>query len=145
MFFTLNKKQNENKLSNKRLRKSIRLKGYDYAQSGLYFMTIYCHRMIDRFAKVGNGEMELNEFGEIAHDGWMRTPKKRDNVSLGTFDIMPNHMHGIICISHSNECDFGVGVFDSPLRAKKNNRIYYFFLSMGLVYLMLILWAKQAA
>lgn len=100
MFFTLNKKQNENKLSNKRLRKSIRLKGYDYAQSGLYFMKIYFHRMIDRFAKVGNGEMELNEFGEIAHDGWMRTPKKRDNVSLGTFDIMPNHMHGNFCISH---------------------------------------------
>ncbi len=100
MFFTLNKKQNENKLSNKRLRKSIRLKGYDYAQSGLYFMTIYYHRMINRCAKVGNGEMESNEFGQIAHDGWMRTPKIRDNVSLGTFGIMSNHMHGIICLSH---------------------------------------------
>ncbi|MBU6324802.1 MAG: hypothetical protein KJS92_04880, partial [Bacteroidetes bacterium] len=80
-------------------RKSIRKKGYDYAQKGLYFITICCQDRICRFGKVINGKMQLNAFGQIAHDEWMRTCKLRDNVELGEFVIMPNHMHGIIRIT----------------------------------------------
>lgn len=49
-------------------RKSIRLKGYDYAQAGLYFITICCQDRICRFGHVENGEMVLNEYGNIAND-----------------------------------------------------------------------------
>jgi REP element-mobilizing transposase RayT len=43
--------------------------------------------------------MILNEYGIIAHNEWVNTPKIRPNVELGEFIIMPNHIHGIIAIT----------------------------------------------
>lgn len=77
-------------------RKSIRLKGYDYAQAGLYFITICCQNRIHRFGEVVDGKMVCNAFGRIAYDEWLKTPEIRPNVELDEFIIMPNHMHGII-------------------------------------------------
>jgi REP element-mobilizing transposase RayT len=77
-------------------RRSIRLKGYDYTQAGLYFITICCQDRICRFGNVENGEMILNEYGQIAYNEWVKTPKIRPNVELGEFVVMPNHIHGII-------------------------------------------------
>jgi hypothetical protein len=37
-------------------RSSIRLKGYDYSQAGLYFVTICCQDMICRFGKIADGK-----------------------------------------------------------------------------------------
>jgi REP element-mobilizing transposase RayT len=72
------------------------LKGYDYSQAGLYFITICCQNRICRFGDVVNGEMVLNEWGQIAFDEWIKTNEIRSNVELGEFIIMPNHIHGII-------------------------------------------------
>lgn len=87
------KKSNSNGLPQRR---SIRLKGYDYSQAGLYFVTICCQDRICRFGKVVNGEMALNEYGQIAYNEWLKTPDIRKNVELDEFVIMPNHIHGII-------------------------------------------------
>jgi len=46
-------------------RRSIRLKGYDYSQAGLYFITICCQEKVCRFGRIENGEMILNDYGEI--------------------------------------------------------------------------------
>lgn len=86
-------------------RRSIRLKGYDYAQAGLYFITICCHKRVRHFGNVVNGEMMLNEFGMVAHNEWMQTPAIRNNVELLEFVIMPNHIHGIIRLLGRGECD----------------------------------------
>ena len=48
-------------------RRSIRLKGYDYSAEGLYFITICCQGRVHRFGVVEDGEMKLNEFGELAY------------------------------------------------------------------------------
>ncbi|MEP7279369.1 MAG: hypothetical protein ABI813_12045, partial [Bacteroidota bacterium] len=80
-------------------RRSIRLKGYDYSQEGLYFITLCCEGRICRFGHINNGEMVLNEYGQIAYNEWMKTPQLRPNIELDTFIIMPNHMHGIIKIT----------------------------------------------
>jgi len=79
-------------------RRSIRLKGYDYSQPGLYFITICCQDRAHRFGQIKNNEMILNEYGQIAHSEWLNTPDIRPNIELGEFVIMPNHMHGIIRI-----------------------------------------------
>jgi len=94
-------------------RGSIRLKGYDYSQAGLYFITICCQDRIYRFGHVENGKMILNEFGIIAHDEWLNTPKIRPNVELRKFVIMPNHIHGIIQMHDigANRIRPTVGVF----------------------------------
>jgi putative transposase len=81
-------------------RRSIRLKGYDYAQAGLYFITICCQDRIYRFGDIKNGEMVLNEFGEIAHNEWIKLTDRFDNFELDIFQIMPNHMHGIILLNN---------------------------------------------
>lgn len=80
-------------------RRSIRLKGYDYAQAVLYFITICCQNRICRFGDVVNGEIILNDFGMVAYHEWLKTPEIRANVELGEFIIMPNPMHGIIRIN----------------------------------------------
>ncbi len=89
-------------------RRSIRLKGYDYAQEGLYFITICCQDRIHRFGEVilndnGIAEMRLNPCGQIAFDEWYNTTKIRPNIELGAFVVMPNHIHGIINITRRVE------------------------------------------
>jgi len=82
-------------------RKSIRLKGYDYSQKGLYFITICCYQRAHLFGKVvldneGKTITLLNEACEIAKQCWEEIPNHFQNVNLHEFIIMPNHIHGII-------------------------------------------------
>lgn len=81
-------------------RKSIRLKGYDYAQAGLYFITICCHRRGNPswlpFGKIENGEMILNDAGIMVETEWMHLKSRFPNIELHEYVIMPNHFHGIL-------------------------------------------------
>lgn len=86
------------KISDLHHRRSIRLKEYDYSQPGAYFITICTHQREHRFGEVVNGVMQLNEFGQIAQEEWMKTALIRGEIELGEFVIMPNHFHGIIWI-----------------------------------------------
>ena len=90
-------------------RRSIRLKGYDYSQAGLYFITICCEDRICRFGNIVDGEMILNGYGQIAHDEWMKTPQLRPQIELNAFIVMPNHIHGILKIN-----EIGRGELNSP-------------------------------
>ena len=83
-------------------RRSIRLKGYDYSQPGLYFITICCQDRINRFGNVENGKMVLNELGHIAHNEWQKLTERYLNMDLGAFQIMPNHIHGIILLKNTS-------------------------------------------
>lgn len=80
-------------------RKLIRLKGYDYSYAGLYFITICTHTKECLFGKIENGEMKLNEFGQIAQKEWELSAIKRTETEIDHFVIMPNHLHGIIKIN----------------------------------------------
>lgn len=82
--------------SNIHHRRSIRLKGYDYAQAGLYFITICCQDRAHLFGEIINEVMVLNEYGKIAFTEWENSMNIRDNIHLHDFVIMPNHIHGII-------------------------------------------------
>lgn len=80
------------------LRRSIRLKQYDYSQAGVYFITICTHQREHLFGEIVDGVMQLNEFGVIAQEEWQKTALIRGEIELGEFVIMPNHFHGIIWI-----------------------------------------------
>ena len=69
-------------------RRSIRLKEFDYAQTGAYFITI-CTR--ERELLFGHADYE-----SIVHDEWYRTAIVRPSIQLDEFICMPNHFHGII-------------------------------------------------
>jgi putative transposase len=79
-----------------RNRRSIRLKGFDYSQAGAYFVTIVAWRREMLFGDVVDGEVILNEWGEIVREEWERTAIVRANVELGEYVVMPNHVHGIL-------------------------------------------------
>jgi len=80
-------------------RRSIRLKNYDYSQAGMYFITICCYKRTSRFGHIENRVMKLNEQGQIAHNEWIKLSERFPNVVLDAFQIMPNHMHGIIILT----------------------------------------------
>ncbi len=78
-------------------RHSIRLNEYDYSQPGSYFITICLHdRWNHRFGEVCNGEMILTKAGEIAVNEWTDIPNHYPNVTLDSWVVMPNHIHGTI-------------------------------------------------
>ena len=82
-------------------RRSVRLKGHDYAQPGAYFVTVCTYQRECLFGHVVNGEMRLNDAGEIARRCWEDIPDHFPLVELDAFVIMPNHVHGIILITES--------------------------------------------
>jgi putative transposase len=88
-------------------RRSIRLRGYDYSQSGLYFITICVYNRECRFGNIdvrkplADSQMILNKYGTIAHEEWEKLPERFKNFELDVFQIMPNHMHGIILLHDS--------------------------------------------
>ena len=79
-------------------RRSIRLKGYDYAQPGAYFVTICTQNRECLFGEVVDGAMRLNALGEIVQRTWCDLPNHVDGVVLDALVVMPNHVHGIIMI-----------------------------------------------
>ncbi len=77
-------------------RQSIRMKGYNYAQSGLYFITICTHNRDHLFGKIINKDMVLNEAGMVATKCWRDIPVHFPIAVLHEYVIMPDHIHGII-------------------------------------------------
>jgi putative transposase len=88
-------------------RRSIRLQGYDYSQSGAYFVTIVAWQRERLFGEIVAGEMQLNTFGEIVRAEWERTPEIRHEVELGAFVVMPNHFHAIVIFKNDDTANVG--------------------------------------
>jgi putative transposase len=85
--------------SNPHHRRSIRLKGYDYSQQGLYFITLCVQNRVCLFGEIVNGEMTENAAGKTARQCWNDIPNHYPQVILHEFVVMPNHIHGIIQIT----------------------------------------------
>jgi len=96
-------------------RQSIRLKGYDYSQSGLYFVTICSENREHIFGHIVGADpcvrpsidpcvrpsMDLNDCGKIIKK-WLNKIPNKFNVVLDEYQIMPNHIHMIIQIVSNN-------------------------------------------
>ena len=92
-----------------RKRKSVRLPGYDYGQAGAYFVTLCSSSRLCLFGNIVVDSMNLNEVGEIVWGEWMRSAEMRTNMVLDAFQIMPNHLHGIVMFENTdfNATDVG--------------------------------------
>jgi putative transposase len=80
-------------------RRSIRLKGYDYAQPGAYFVTLVTWHRQALFGEVVGGSVRLSALGRIVEEEWKALPRHFPNIRLDAFVVMPNHIHGIIVIT----------------------------------------------
>jgi len=78
---------------------SFRLKGFDYASPGSYFITINTKSKVEWFGNVENGIMIQNEIGRMVHQLWMTIPQHHTNVVLDEFIVMPNHLHAILILT----------------------------------------------
>ena len=77
-------------------RRSIRLKGYDYSQAGLYFVTICTQNQLCLFGEIKNDEIISNDAGKMVEHQWQNLICRFDNIKLHKFIVMPNHFHGIV-------------------------------------------------
>ena len=80
-------------------RRSIRFKGYDYTQAGAYFVTIVTQGRECLFGRVVNGDMHLNDAGQMIERWWSALSNKFPRVIPDAAIVMPNHFHGIIVIT----------------------------------------------
>jgi putative transposase len=84
-------------------RRSMRLPGHDYASSGAYFVTICVHGGKCLMGEVADGEMQLNDWGQIARAEWLASEGIRRELELDSFVVMPNHVHGIVWITEGDD------------------------------------------
>ena len=89
---------------NKHHRRSIRLRGYDYSQKGIYFVTVCTQNREHLFGKIEKGVMQMNDAGQMVEFTWADLPNHNPHIVLDEFVVMPDHVHGIILIT-----DIGAG------------------------------------
>ena len=98
-------------------RRTIRLQGYDYAQKGMYFITLCVKERECIFGTIVENEMFLNRIGQIVADEWINSIKIRNNVIIHDFIVMPNHLHGIVEITYNKNDKSQIGEFVSPKKS----------------------------
>jgi hypothetical protein len=93
---------------------SARMKGWDYASTGYYFVTICTRGRECWLGNVVDGVMDLSSAGVIVAEEWQKTESIRENVALDEWVIMPNHIHGIIVINElpsvETHCDASLSI-----------------------------------
>ena len=83
-------------------RHSIRLRGFDYAQDGAYFVTVCVRNRECLLGQVTGGEMRLSEAGRIVQAVWRELPRHYPHVRLDAWVVMPNHVHGIVVLTSAD-------------------------------------------
>jgi REP element-mobilizing transposase RayT len=75
-------------------RRSLRLKGYDYTEAGVYFVTVCTKNRDCLFGDVVEGEVRLNVYGEIVSKCWRAIPEHSLQVQLDEFVSCPTMFMG---------------------------------------------------
>ena len=86
---------------------SNRLRGWDYASNGHYYITIVTADRKRLFGEIVNGEMVLNDWGRIVYDEFFKSFEMRAELFLGEFVLMPDHLHAIVIMDQSKCMDVG--------------------------------------
>lgn len=91
-------------------RKTIRLKNYNYAKKGMYFITICVKNREQLLGEICRGDnlspetkndcikIELSKEGIIVKEYLKLIVEKYENVNIDEYIIMPNHIHLILKI-----------------------------------------------
>ena len=114
-------------IRNNQLRKSLRLKNFDYSQAGYYFVTICSFKHKKIFSKIVDSKIELNDFGKIVDEHIRKIPSHFPNAEIDHYCIMPNHIHMIIVLNdlnkNSSSLSFLIRSFKSSV-TKRVNEIF---------------------
>ncbi len=94
-------------------RRSVRMRTYDYATAGIYFVTVCTHGKRCVLGRVTNDRVVLSRIGAIVDECWRAIPEHFAGVELHEFVVMPNHLHGLIILPEAPRAQHAV-----PLRNK---------------------------
>ena len=86
---------------------SNRLRGWVYSSNGHYYITIVTADRKRLFGEIVNGEMVLNDWGQIVYDEFFKSFEMRAELFLGEFVLMPDHLHAIVILDKSKCMDVG--------------------------------------
>jgi REP element-mobilizing transposase RayT len=90
-------------------RRSVRLRDYNYADAGAYFVTICTYERECLFGEVLGELVLLNDAGRLVQESWINIPAHFPHVELDAFVVMPNHLHGIIVLTDNMQPLLSVG------------------------------------
>ena len=85
------------------IRRSLRLRNYDYSTAGGYFITICTDQKkcilshIEQGTELDRASIQLTRLGYIAKETIMDL-QTRYSISIDSFVIMPNHIHMIVVL-----------------------------------------------
>jgi putative transposase len=97
-------------------RKSPRLRQYDYATSGAYFVTVCARARACLFGESLDEDIRLSQTGQLVKRCWIDLPIHFPGMALDAFIVMPNHLHGIVWLSragHAPPLPVVIGSFKS--------------------------------
>lgn len=77
-------------------RKRLRLSGYDYANSGVYFITVCVKNRLRLFGRVESQVMKCSAAGQMVEYWWQEIAHKYAGIQIMDYVIMPNHVHGLL-------------------------------------------------
>ena len=91
-----------------------RLKGHDYQGRCIYMITLCTEgrqpllgRLMRRTAAVASAYIEPTELGSEVERCWREIPKHYPEVSVLAFQVMPDHIHGILFVTHEMAVHLG--------------------------------------
>jgi len=79
-----------------RRKNSLRLQGYDYGSDGAYFLTICVQDRKCCLSEINDTTLNLTEAGYTVEQEWLRSAEIHEEIFLGNYVIMPNHMHMVV-------------------------------------------------
>lgn len=82
-------------------RKSPRIRDYDYATAGAYFVTLCARDRECLFGRIADDRMRLSRVGQVVKGCWTDIPAHFRTAGLDAFVVMPNHVHGIVWLSRA--------------------------------------------
>ena len=90
------------------IRKTIRLKNYDYRSKGVYHVTICAIYRDTIFGRVENGCMVLNDLGRVVEQKIGELPGHYAECDVIASVVMPNHVHLLVGLAMAADAIHGV-------------------------------------
>ncbi|MEI7662732.1 MAG: transposase [Bacteroidota bacterium] len=118
------------KFQNKYRIPSARLQNWDYRSNGAYFITLCTRNREHYFGEITDAQFVWKPAGLLAEKYWLEIPQHFIFVELGSFVIMPDHIHGILILNHTETENYKSGIDrileqprDSSASALKNKKM----------------------
>ena len=83
-------------------RHRTRLKAYDYAAAGVYFVTICVRDRRQLLGAVQGADVCISDIGMMVQHEWLALAERFPGIELIEHIVMPDHLHGIIGLGSSN-------------------------------------------